>query len=408
MALAVYVANGYGHWTLVAGGRLVFGLLVAAVIARMVRAAVWQRPEPWGWVRVIAAAVGVPAAFYSFAQLPPADAVTLMNTGPLWAVLIHAGLQRRLPSIDTAIVLLMAASGVVLMRRPELAGVALATGIALFNGVCRGVAIVSVGRIVNTPATVLVFQANIGALLTTAALFPFMANVDGAIGQEPLVLLGLIVLVAVLATLARIAATRGIRLGATHSVAPLLYLSPAFALAAQLLFLDHETELRHILGIGLIISGALWLSLSDARSRLHLYVQTTAGRINRDTFEAMAHRFVDETEAAAMVELQVHAERSVVDPVRRAEEVFEAGELGQASRGHGLLVCFFTEPATVVLVGDHFVEQRIDHRRLERRLRAAQDSADCLATLSAELRRALPTRGTRENEVPNEVTVSGF
>ncbi|HZH02734.1 MAG TPA: EamA family transporter, partial [Myxococcaceae bacterium] len=99
------------------------------------------------WLRSLAGAGGMLCSFYVWSHLPIADAVTLLNTTPLWVAAVSGLLLKEHtgPGVWLAVVLGML--GVVLVQRPHLEQGNFAVAVALLGGFSGAMAMVGLRRV---------------------------------------------------------------------------------------------------------------------------------------------------------------------------------------------------------------------------------------------------------------------
>lgn len=408
-ASTLYFARDLADWSALAFGRLVVGIAFVMIMARIEGDALFVKPERWGWVRCVASGLGVPAAYYAFSHLSPTDAVTLMYTAPMWAVLLQNAAKRRWPEARVGVAIVIAALGVILLERPEFSALHFAVGVALFNGACRGLSIMSSGRVSSTPATAQVFHSNIAALLSTSLIVGWAMSEgrgDPRSGLE-LTFALLVALLAAFTILSSVFSTRGLMIGSTERIAPLFYLAAPVVLAVEVVFFGISIDTRHLVGMSLVIGAALVTTTAKRRAHLCVSVRSEWELPDRERISELGEAFITQTETDALVEVRVHVEREEVEDRRaHALATFDSFDMSETSRGHGLLVVLFDD-GELVLVGDSYLEDRLSEARLKR-LADCSELEEVLLQLRIVLADVLPAAGARENEVPDEITFSGF
>ncbi|MCB9640668.1 MAG: EamA family transporter [Myxococcales bacterium] len=388
MAMVASKAGKQGHWSIVAVGRLGFGLIAAFALIGMTRSRRVRLPsEFWAWMRAIAAGIGVPAAFLALVTTPVADAVTLMNTAPLFVVLIEAGLRRRVPLPSVVMATLVSVVGIGLLERPGFDVLGLGACAALLNGAARALGAVSSSRVSRTTPEMLVVQSSLVAtvfgVLVMAGVWLFdRPSLDVSGGTSGF--LWLLVAVGILATGADAMAARGLQQGSSR-LAPLLFLTPVFVLIGEVLFGGTLTGQR-VLAIVLILGGALWASMRQAAEQLVLVGQG----VGCPELEAMsAWRDALKTRTAVDVHVHLESEGTLpLDPLVRASELFASLALENSKQRLGLLI-YVQSDGQRVLIGDHGIERRVFRHRLAKLLHLSDESF--WPSLADELARQLPS-----------------
>lgn len=410
-ALLTSYACSIGPWTHVAAGRMWFGLVFALVMARSVWRRLFEIPEYWARVRIAAAALGAPMTYYAFANLGAAEAVTLMQTGPVFALILHTALKRERPSRVLVVCVVSGVCGIVVLKEPSFDTGSLAVLAALFNGACRGVAITSAGRLSRTDPTIMVFYASFAAALTSTALVGVMEQTTTVLVPElTAIFYSLLVFIALVVTLAGVFATKALTLGEASRLMPLFYVGPALTLCAELLWNHRLPEVRELVSMVLILVPAAYISANTSRTKGIVDVHSKAlAEIDIHTIAERGPTLIGSIESRALVEIRLHVEGSHHEDERSyVQSLFQELGLEDASRGHGLLICLFASTQNICLVMGHFVEQRLDARILEHHLKHCTTMDEIFEVLEDAIVKRMGNTSARSNEIGNEITFRGF
>src|SRR5262245_13969484 len=98
MAAFSHRAGEFCDWQLVVVARAVVAFFFAAIIAKAGRGKLVWRGSAALWVRSVAGSTGMLFNFYGLGHLPVSDALTLMNTSPIWVTLLSWLMFRQRPT----------------------------------------------------------------------------------------------------------------------------------------------------------------------------------------------------------------------------------------------------------------------------------------------------------------------
>ncbi len=203
--------------------------------------------------------------FYCITVLPLATAITLNYTAPMFLTLLTMLVFKDKFHLPLTTGITLGFAGVVLLLHPTLQHNQLPTGLmGLTSGFLAAIAFLNVKQLglFGEPDTRTVFYFSLIATLGSGAVMLF-DTIHSITVRSFGILLGL----ALSATLAQIAMTRAYRVGRTLVVSSMAYSTIVFASLFGILLWDESLPATSWLGIILIIaSGVLSLSLSPKHS----------------------------------------------------------------------------------------------------------------------------------------------
>ncbi len=251
-------------WLLIALCRALLMFVTALTLASIGRVRLVVFDPPTLWQRSLAGTFSLFCNFYSMTRLPIGDALTLANTYPIWIVLATAVIVGRSPRAVDLIGVACGIVGVILMQRPELTGDSFAVGIALLGAVATCFAMLGLHKLKDVdPRAVVAHFSGVATLITSA----FMLAQGRAIPSstwEPWTLLMLLG-VGMSGTVGQLCLTRAYASGPPTRLSVIGLSQVVFALAFDVLLWDRRFPALSVVGILLVLSPAVWLSLRRGR-----------------------------------------------------------------------------------------------------------------------------------------------
>ncbi|MCH7958651.1 MAG: DMT family transporter [Candidatus Hydrogenedentes bacterium] len=250
-------------WPIVAFARVIVGLVLALVMMRIYRAPLVVRGTKALWSRTLSGAVGLMCTFYSLANLPVTDVITIFAMSPIWiAVILAIGFRERM-SRGVWLYAALALAGVYVMQRPSFDTDSFPILIAVFGSVIVAVVKVSLSRCGDLhPLSVVTHHMGFTTLVTlllcfmwtdTLVLDPDMA----ATRWLWLIPVGLI------GTVAQLFMTMAYAHGNTTMVAMVGLSNIAVAAAYDVLIWGRVFDALHVLGV-VMIAASIAMSLSTS------------------------------------------------------------------------------------------------------------------------------------------------
>jgi drug/metabolite transporter (DMT)-like permease len=254
-------------WRLVALARVGLMLLFAFVIARAGRVRLAFLRPPALWMRSLAGSAALLSTFYSVTHLPLSDAVTLMNTVPVWVTLLSWPLLGERPGLKEAAAVGVSMLGVVLIAQPHFREGNLAILVALANAAFTAVAVLGLHRLggLDPRAVVVHFSAVAtavgGAVLSLSGLEPHLPALRNA--QAMALLVG----VALVGTVGQIGLTRAFALGVPARVSVVGLTQLLFAVGYDVFLWRRTVNAWAAAGMILVAAPTAWLLLRRALRR---------------------------------------------------------------------------------------------------------------------------------------------
>lgn len=413
MATVVFGLKSSLHWSVIAFGRTALGALFAFAALRLARQTPVWKGEPALWVRSAAGAIGVPLAFYAVSELPTADALVLMQTGPLWLLILTSILFRHRPDAREQVLIAVAITGIVVLQRPQFSTVGLAAAAALANGLLRGVVLLAISRFRTTSAQASVLHSALLSLTTTGGLAVFAGL---ALHAPPAGVTQWVALVAVglLGCTTQIFGTRAMLIGPARKVSVVLYSTVGFGALLDWFVWDIQMGVGRAVGMGLILLPSVFLSVSRRSRTLEAVFELEQLRTSAipPSQRSNLEHLIEAVEHRADVELRIHIDpKSSTPALPRAHAVFKELEMNKTASRNAVLLLADIEAGRLVIVADVGIEARLAERDLCTLL-SDLDATTPLAVieqaverLSTRLEQESPRRGNAPNELPNEVTV---
>ncbi len=212
------------------------------------------------------AGVGVTAMYclyYSWANLPLAEAALLKQTAPFFIPIIALIWLKEQVAVTTRLAILVGFCGVCFVISPSGGTLNTAVIIALFGAMLGGLAKVTIRRMASTePSPRIVFYF---ALLTSLISAP-AAAMNWHTPDLPTLLL--LILMAAFSTAAQLLLSRAYALAPAGRLGPFTYSSVAFAAVLGWLFWGELMELHTLVGVVLIFMAAVISVMKQRRKPL--------------------------------------------------------------------------------------------------------------------------------------------
>ena len=221
--------------------------------------------EPRTLLRAGAETASVLCYIVALSRMPIADAIAILQTGPLIMILGAALVLREALGPARLGLALVGFAGAVMVAQPGASGFSSAAVYA-FASACLGAARDLAGRAApaRVPVSVLTFAT---LILETAVAAPLSYALEPAMRPSALHMTYL-VLVALLLVLGHLALLKAYRLGRTTTVAPFFYSFALFALLSGLIVWGQAPNALALAGIALIVaSGVAILTIDQRRAR---------------------------------------------------------------------------------------------------------------------------------------------
>ncbi|MCH7910441.1 MAG: DMT family transporter [Candidatus Hydrogenedentes bacterium] len=250
-------------WPIVAFARVIVGLVLALVMMRAYRAPLLFRGTKALWARTVSGAVGLMCTFYSLANLPVTDTISIFAMSPIWiAVILAIGFGERI-SRGVWFYAALALGGVYVMQRPTFDAESFPILVAVFGSVVVAVVKVSLSRCADLhPLSVVTHHMGFTTLVTlllclmwtdTLVLDPELATTRW-LWLIPVGLIG---------TVAQVFMTMAYAHGNTTMVALVGLSNIAVAAVYDVLIWDRAFDALHVVGV-LMIAASIAMSLSTS------------------------------------------------------------------------------------------------------------------------------------------------
>ena len=275
MNFFAHVASREVHWTLVVATRALVGAAVAYGIARVRGATLVVRDRRGLLLRSGFGTVSMCCTFYALGStaLPLGDAVTLLNLTPVFLALLAPLLLRERGGRRVFFALPPSVAGLALIVRPSFLfrGVALSPGafaaatVALLGAFTASIAWAALRRIgprESAEGITLWFSLFAAAAALILALPHLSAPSPGAVGA--------MLAAGACGGLAQIAVTRAYALERAARVAGLAYLTVVVDAVLGALALHEWPSWMTLVGMALIVSGGLVVTVASVRDHLRL------------------------------------------------------------------------------------------------------------------------------------------
>lgn len=221
----------------------------------------WRTTRPWTmFYRSAASSAGLIFAFYSFQELPLADANALSFTRPLWVVPLAAlVLGERLGWLRISAVVI-GFGGVLVMLG--------ATGQAMEIGLAQGAALASAALLATSVIAIKNMTQDHGnlPLLTWASLLGLLMVIPTGVMAWRLPSPGdfaLLALMGVMGLLTQVCFVRAMQVGDAAAMAPIDYTRLLFGVAVGFLLFHEVPDARTLIGAVIVVAATLFITLRE-------------------------------------------------------------------------------------------------------------------------------------------------
>lgn len=250
-------------WQIVVLARTSVALILSASGAFASRVPlVFLRPKTL-WMRSIAGSGGMVCTFFALTHLPISDATTLINTTPIWIVLLSWIVSRKGISFGVLAAVACGIAGIVAIQQPHFASASNAVGVGVGSAFFTAIAMMSLNRLAGVnPLAIVVHFSAVSTLMAVGLLVAFAPSLcypELSDHSTVALLLG----VGVCGTLGQIAMTRAFALGRPTGVSVVGLAQVPFAVLYDIVLWGRTFNPVTIVGILLTMLPVAWLLLRD-------------------------------------------------------------------------------------------------------------------------------------------------
>jgi drug/metabolite transporter (DMT)-like permease len=269
MAAFSHWAGERCDWQLVAVSRAAIAFFFSLLIARAssVKLVIWG-PKPL-WMRSLAGSTGILFNFYALSRLPVSDALTLMNTSPIWVTLMLWIIFKQRPTTGIVAAVLISVLGIVLIQQPHFESGKFACLMALCGSFCTSIAMLGLNRLQRIDPRAIVVHFSGVASITTTAFLAITSPKDyfSQLNGNPV--LFLLVLVGLAGVGGQIGMTLAFAKGQASRVSVVALSQILFGLAFDAVFWGRPVNAISLLGMTFVIIPTSWLILSKTPAQSH-------------------------------------------------------------------------------------------------------------------------------------------
>lgn len=250
------------HPLQVSHGRFVFAWLGITAAALILRPKL-TRPH-WGLhiSRTVCGWMGVSAMFAAVAFIPLADATAISFLNPVFAMMLAIPLLGERVGRYRWMAAGMALIGALILLRPTPASFQPAALIALGAAMIMGLELIFIKKLARRegPFQILIFNNSLGLIVSTLAVLAFWQAPNPAQWA-------LLAAVGLFMAAAQACFVNGMARADASFVAPFSYATLIFAALYDALFYNVIPDAITWVGAAIIITGAIWLALREARAK---------------------------------------------------------------------------------------------------------------------------------------------
>jgi drug/metabolite transporter (DMT)-like permease len=210
------------------------------------------------WIRSITGTCSMLGTFYAYTHLPVAEAISIVNTTPIWMALLVSLMTRERLSYAIWAGVACGTVGVVLVQQPQFQQASVAILAGLGGALFGAIALYNIHLLKGIHPTTIV--AHFSMIASVASFFAMMLSFYGAPGEAGWtgrILLELIG-VGALGTVGQLAMTRGYMAGEPALKAIVALAQVAFGVGFDILIWKRSFDMASIIGIILITSPTMF------------------------------------------------------------------------------------------------------------------------------------------------------
>lgn len=269
MAAFSHWAGERCDWQLVTVSRASIAFLFSLAVARISGVKLVIRGPKTLWVRSLAGSTSLLCNFYALTHLPVSDALTLMNTAPIWVTLLLWLVFKNKPTNGIVIAVLTSVAGIALIQQPHFQSGKFACFMALCGAFFTSIAMLGLNRLQSIdPRAIIVHFSGVASVATVAFLAftdrkNYFLQLNGNHILIPLVMVG------VAGVAGQIGMTLAFAKGHASRVSVVALTQILFGLAFDAIFWGRSLNAISILGMAFVIVPAAWLILGETPARSH-------------------------------------------------------------------------------------------------------------------------------------------
>lgn len=282
-SFAFALMGAFGHaagercsWQWVAIARTTIAFLIVFVIARAggVKLVLWG-PRTL-WIRSLAGSIGLLCNFYALTHLPVSDALTLMNTAPIWVTVLMWMLFGQKPNAATCGAVLLGVAGIALIEQPHLQSGVLAGLLALCGALCTSIAMLGLNRLQGLDPRAIVTHFSGVSSLTTILFLLVTSRRSPITHPAEVQTFLLLALTGVAGVIGQMGLTLAFARGHAARVSVVSLSQILFALVFDLVIWRRSVNLISVIGMILVAAPTAWLILHDVTRRAERVVEAEA------------------------------------------------------------------------------------------------------------------------------------
>jgi drug/metabolite transporter (DMT)-like permease len=248
-------------WLLIALIRILFTFASSVLLVRLAGAKLVVFSPPTLWIRSVAGTTSLVCTFYALTHLPVADVITLINTYPLWIVLLSLRQIKRSELGFDLLCVTSGVAGVALIQRPYLSGQGnFAVLVALLSSFSSAIAMLGLHRLRAVDARAVVAHfSGLGSLVLSAwiLLHPHDSRTMTLDVTAIVLLLG----VGLTGTIGQVFLTKAFAAGAPSRVSVLSLTQVVFAMVYDMVLQGRVLSVSTLAGFALVLIPTAWITL---------------------------------------------------------------------------------------------------------------------------------------------------
>ena len=240
-------------WRITAFARAFINFIFVVILAVATKKTlIFTKAPSTLWWRSAIGTLSILCTFYVFANLPLAEATSLVNLVPIWMALIVAFVGNQSISRSVLISILCGIAGVYFIQQPHFDQENFAIVVGIFQALFAAIAVYNLHRIKNLhPTTVVAHFTGVASIITFVVLIPSLPHLfDGAKYSWPVI--GALFGIGLSGTMAQLAMTRAYMLGNPAQNSTVGLAQVAFATVFDIVWWNRSFSLETIVGILLI------------------------------------------------------------------------------------------------------------------------------------------------------------
>lgn len=384
MTVMIRELNGRIHWAVIVFLRSCIGFVVVMITALLNGYKPVVSRNKLVYSRSIVGGLGILCTFYAAYYLPPASAIMLLKTAPIWVIIIGAAVIGQHITWKTFSAVGVSIVGVYFITQPQIDMDNHATVVGMMSGMFMGLVMFMISRMRKISNYEIVSHFLFVSMITSAVAVTWLNawhDIAKVVWSKwtAMLVLG----VSLSSAFSQLLTTKALQKGNAAVVSSLSYSAVVFAIIIEILALDIYPVPLELLGMTLITGSAIAIiflrhqqpapivllqqQISDAsflhEEQQHIFLQQ----------KEQLNRLIEEAEQLNCCEMVMHFELNHRNNcIAFARQRFTELKVDKTPLGNGVFIYLNVADSEIILLADSRIQERLgkkDLKKLKRELR---------------------------------------